>query len=266
MGESCKLSPGDKVDLKDIDPGDTGQATKEKAERELAENLQVLDELGYRLYAEGRQALLIVLQGMDTAGKDGVIRHVIQAFNAQSCAVTSFKQPSAEELSHDFLWRIAKEVPRKGHIGVFNRSQYEDVLIVRVHNLVPQSEWETRYERINAFEKLLVQAGTTIVKIFLHISKDEQRERLQARLDDPSKLWKFAKGDLKERTFWKDYQKAYEAALERCGTKHAPWHVVPANHKWYRNLAISRILRKTLEEMNPHYPPPEDGLAGLVVE
>ncbi len=203
---------------------------------------------------------------MDTAGKDGTIRHVMLGFNPQSCRVTSFKQPGVEELAHDFLWRISLAEPRKGCIGIFNRSHYEDVLVVRVHNLVPKPEWESRYERINQFEKLLRDGGTRIVKVFLHISKDEQRRRLQARLADPNKRWKFSRADLKERQYWDDYQQAYEAALTRCNTKQAPWYVVPANHKWYRNLVISRILRKTLEKMSPQFPPEEEGLEGLVVE
>jgi PPK2 family polyphosphate:nucleotide phosphotransferase len=203
---------------------------------------------------------------MDTSGKDGTIRKVMQGFNPQSCRVTSFKGPSAEELSHDFLWRINRALPRKGEIGIFNRSQYEDVLIVRVHDLVPRSEWKTRYERINMFERLLVDSGTTIVKIFLHISKEEQRKRLQSRIDDSSKNWKFSQDDLSERRFWHAYQRAYDEALTRCNTKESPWYIVPANHKWYRNLIVSRILRKTLEDLDPQFPPPQPGIEGLVVK
>ena len=210
--------------------------SKKKAQAELDENIAVLDDLGYRLYAENRRSLLLVLQGMDTAGKDGTIRHVMQGFNPQSCRVTAFKQPGVEELAHDFLWRVSLAVPRKGFIGIFNRSHYEDVLVVRVHNLVPKEEWESRYERINLFEKMLSDGGVTIVKVFLHISKQEQRRRLQARLDDPEKRWKFSRADLQERRYWGDYQRAYEAALTRCNTRHAPWYIVPADHKWYRNL------------------------------
>jgi PPK2 family polyphosphate:nucleotide phosphotransferase len=232
----------------------------------LADNVAALDDLGYRLYAEGRRSLLIILQGMDSAGKDGTIRHVMEGFNPQSCQVTSFKQPSLDELAHDFLWRIHRAVPRKGNVGIFNRSQYEDVLVVRVHEIVPKEEWQTRYERINRFEKMLSESGTTIVKIFLHISKDEQRKRLQARLDDAKKRWKFSRADIAERQYWGDYQRAYEAAMTRCNTDFAPWYIVPANHKWYRNLVISRILRKTLERMNPRFPKAEKGLKGLVVK
>lgn len=264
--QPLSVSPGKNVRLRDFDADYTGGIDKNTARKELAENIAELSDLGYRLYAENRRSLLLVLQGMDTAGKDGTIRHVMRGFNPQSCRVTSFKQPGLEELAHDFLWRIGRNVPRKGSIGIFNRSHYEDVLVVRVHNLVPKSEWQSRYERINQFEKLLHDGNVTIVKIFLHISKEEQRSRLQARLDNPNKLWKFSSGDLEERKFWNDYQRAYEAALTRCNTRHAPWHIVPADHKWYRNLAISRILCKTLKKMSPQYPPAEEGLEGLVIE
>jgi PPK2 family polyphosphate:nucleotide phosphotransferase len=266
MKQPLCVPPGEKIRLKDFDADYTGGKKKDKVQDELEENLAVLDDLGYRLYAESRRALLLVLQGMDTAGKDGTIRHVMSGFNPQSCQITSFKQPSAEELAHDFLWRIALAVPRKGYVGIFNRSHYEDVLVVRVHNLVPEEEWESRYERINQFEKLQTEGGVTIVKVFLHIGKDQQRQRLQARLDDPTKRWKFDKGDIQERRCWDDYQRAYEAALTRCNTKHAPWYIVPANRKWYRNLIISRILRKTLEKMDPQFPEEQEGLEGLVVE
>jgi PPK2 family polyphosphate:nucleotide phosphotransferase len=267
MRQSLNVRPGRPVYLKDFEPAYTGAvSSKQRAAKELEANLEVLDNLGYRLYAENRRALLLVLQGMDSAGKDGTIRKVMRGFNPQSCQVTSFKQPSAHELAHDFLWRIHRAVPNKGFIGIFNRSQYEDVLVVRVHKLVPKSEWETRYERINMFEKLLVEGGVTIVKVFLHISKEEQRKRLQARLDDRTKRWKFDSGDLKERELWDEYQRAYEAALTRCNTKWAPWNIVPADHKWYRNLVVSRILRKTLEKMAPCFPPEEKGFEGLVIE
>ncbi|MCD4727646.1 MAG: polyphosphate kinase 2 family protein [Pirellulales bacterium] len=261
------LASGRKFRLRDFDAGYRGGIkNKKNARKELDENIAVLADLGYRLYAEDRRSLLLVLQGMDTAGKDGTIRHVMRGFNPQSCRVTSFKQPGVEELAHDFLWRVSRAAPRKGFVGIFNRSHYEDVLVVRIHKLVPKSEWESRYERINLFEKLLRDGGTTIVKVFLHVSKEEQRRRLQARLDDPNKRWKFSRADLKERGYWNDYQRVYEAALTRCNTEHAPWHVVPANRKWYRNLVVSRILRKTLEKMSPQYPPAEEGLDGLVVE
>jgi PPK2 family polyphosphate:nucleotide phosphotransferase len=267
MKQPLCLPPGKKIRLADFDAGYIGRLrSKKHAQAELDENLVVLDDLGYRLYAENRRALLLVLQGMDTAGKDGTIRHVMQGFNPQSCRVASFKQPGVDELAHDFLWRVSLAVPRKGFIGIFNRSHYEDVLVVRVHNLVPKEEWESRYERINLFEKLLSDGGVTVVKVFLHVSKAQQRRRLQARLDDPKKRWKFSRADLQERRYWGEYQRAYEAAMTRCNTKHAPWYIVPADHKWYRNLAVSRILRKTLERMAPQFPPAEEGLEGLVVE
>ncbi len=267
MGQQLCVPSGKKVRLGDFDPDYTGGIkNKKQAAEELAENTEVLAELGYRLYAENRRSLLLVLQGMDSSGKDGTIRHVMKGFNPQSCQVTSFKQPSIEELNHDFLWRISRAVPRKGNIGIFNRSHYEDVLVVRVHNLVPKKEWKTRYERINIFEKILTDGGTTIIKVFLHIGKEEQRKRLQSRLDDQTKLWKFSRDDLSEREYWDEYSKAYEDVLTRCNTPWAPWYIVPANRKWYRNLAVSRILRKTLEKMDPQYPPPQKGLEGIVVE
>jgi PPK2 family polyphosphate:nucleotide phosphotransferase len=267
MGQSLTIRTGKKACLKDFDADYMGGIkNKNKAKNELEENIKILAELGYRLYAENRRSLLLVLQGMDTSGKDGTIRHVMRGFNPQSCQVTSFKKPSIEELNHDFLWRIARALPRKGNIGIFNRSHYEDVLVVRVHNLTPKSEWQSRYDRINLFENLLAAGGTTIVKIFLHISKEEQRKRLQSRLDDPNKRWKFSLDDLSERKYWDQYQKAYEAALTRCNTKEAPWYIVPANQKWYRNLAISRILCKVLKNMDPRFPPAEEGLEGIVVD
>jgi PPK2 family polyphosphate:nucleotide phosphotransferase len=267
MRQPLSVSPGTEVRLADFDAGYTGGIkSKKQAREELDENIAVLADMGYRLYAENRRALLLVLQGMDTAGKDGTIRHVMRGFNPQSCRVKSFKQPSIEELDHDFLWRIVRATPPKGHIGIFNRSHYEDVLVVRVHNLVPEEEWNTRYERINNLEKLLTSGGTILVKVFLHISKEEQRRRLQERLDDPTKRWKFSRADLEERGFWDDYQRAYEVALSRCNTKCAPWYIVPANRRWYRDLLVSRILRKTLEKMAPQYPPADKSLEGMVVE
>jgi PPK2 family polyphosphate:nucleotide phosphotransferase len=267
MKQPLLVKPGEQVRLADFDAdGAAGAKNKKKALAEIDKNLAVLDDLGYRLYAENRRSLLVVLQGMDTAGKDGTIRHIMEGFNPQSCHIVSFKQPGIEELAHDFLWRVSLAVPRKGFVGIFNRSHYEDVLVVRVHNLVPKEEWETRYERINEFEKIVHDGGTTIVKIFLHISKEEQRKRLQSRLDDSTKRWKFSRADIEERKYWTDYQRAYEAVLTRCNTSHAPWYIVPANHKWHRNLVISRILRETLERMNPKFPPAEKGLEGLVVK
>lgn len=239
---------------------------KQSAKQAIKENAAISSELAYRLYAENRRAVLLVLQGMDTSGKDGTIRTVLTGVNPQSFSIVAFKQPSAEELDHDFLWRIHKAAPRRGHIGIFNRSHYEDVLVVRVHNLVPPDIWRTRYERINQFEQLLSDGGITLIKCYLHISHDEQRERLQARLDNPAKLWKFNKSDLEERKLWDEYQQAYEEALTRCNTPVAPWHIIPSDRKWYRNLLVSQLLCDTLRQLAPQYPPPEPGLAGLVVE
>ncbi len=267
MSQPLCVPPETPIRLADFDPGyNSGLGKKKEAKEELEENIEVLADLGYRLYAENSRSLLLVLQGMDTSGKDGTIRHVMKGFNPQSCQVTSFKAPSEEERDHDFLWRIAMRLPRRGNISIFNRSHYEDVLIVRVHNLVPKQEWQTRYARINAFERLVTAGGTTIVKVFLHISKDEQRKRLQARLDDPDKRWKFRRADLEERRYWDEYQAAYEDALTKCNTAYAPWYIVPADKKWHRNLIVSRILRQTLEQMNPQFPPPDEDLEGIEVE
>lgn len=266
MKQPLTVPPGTKIRLDDFAADYTGGLKHKKhALAELEENVAVLDELGYRLYAEGRRSLLLVLQGMDSAGKDGTIRHVMQGFNPQSCRVTPFKQPTAEELAHDFLWRIVRALPPHGQVGIFNRSHYEDVLVVRVHELVPDAVWKRRYEQINTFEQYLAESGTRIVKVFLHIDKEEQRQRLQARIDDPAKRWKFSLADVKERESWRAYQRAYEAALTKCNTAHAPWYIVPANRKWYRNLIVSRILRKVLTEMDPQFPPAQPGVEGVTV-
>lgn len=267
MSKPFTFKPGSRIKLAGIDPRHVeGDWTKESAAERIAANTERSRDLAFRLYAENRRALLLVLQGMDTSGKDGTIRTVMTGINPQSFQISSFKQPSAEELDHDFLWRIHKAVPKRGEIGIFNRSQYEDVLVVRVHNLVPEDEWKGRYERINEFEKLLVEGRMTVVKCFLHISKEEQRVRLQTRLDDPSKRWKFSSGDLAERKLWDDYQAAYEDALVKCNTTHAPWHIIPSDRKWYRNLVVSELLKDTLEAMDPQFPPSEPGLDGVVVE
>ena len=260
------VKPKQKVDLKDV-PSDFRDTNFDKASayKKIGENVEVMRDLAKRLYAENQRSVLLVLQGMDTAGKDGTIRSVMQGMNPTSCQVNSFKKPSEVELDHDFLWRVHQVVPRRGNIGIFNRSHYEDVLIVRVHSIVPEKKWRKRYELINDFEKLLTSTNTTIVKCFLHISKETQRERLQARVDDPSKHWKFNTADLDERELWKDYQKAYETALEECSTEHAPWHIIPSDRKWYRNLVVSELLRSTLEEMAPNFPPPEGDYTGIVV-
>lgn len=266
MKLNTTFQPGESANLDKADPRKTeGDWNKDSSAEEIERCTEKSRDLAYRLFAENRRALLVVLQGMDTSGKDGSIRTVMTGINPQTFQITSFKRPSEEELDHDFLWRIHKAVPRRGNIGVFNRSHYEDVLIVRVRSLVPETEWRGRYERINEFEAMLVEGGVTILKCFLHISKDEQRERLQARLNDPTKRWKFCKADLDERNLWDKYQEAYEEALTRCNTKHAPWHIVPADRKWWRNLVIARLLAQTLETMDPQFPPEEAGLEGLVV-
>jgi PPK2 family polyphosphate:nucleotide phosphotransferase len=258
---------GKHVHLADYDTRTVdGDWDKDSANEQIKKNAEVSSELAYRLYAEDRRAVLLVLQGMDTSGKDGTIRTVMTGVNPQSFHIVSFKTPSSEELDHDFLWRVHGAVPPRGHIGIFNRSHYEDVLIVRVHNLVPENQWRARFEQINQFEELLTDGDVTIVKCFLHISKEEQRERLQSRLDNPHKLWKFNKGDLDERKLWDEYQHAYEDALTKCNTKHAPWHIIPSDRKWYRNLIVSQILRETLEKLDPQFPPPQADLEGLVVE
>jgi PPK2 family polyphosphate:nucleotide phosphotransferase len=264
---NCLVRPDSTVDLSSIDPRSTWVvADKRDGKARMATNLDRLWDLQYRLYAEDRRSLLIVLQGMDTAGKDGTIRHVMGGLNPQGCRVQSFKAPSVTELDHDFLWRIHRVVPSRGEIGIFNRSHYEDVLIVRVHDLAPKSVWSKRYEQINRFEKNLAESGTTLLKFFLHISKEEQRERLQERLDDPSKHWKFNPGDLKERKRWNDYVQAYEDVLRYCSTSWAPWFVIPSDRKWFRNLAVSEIVAEALEAMDPKIPPADFDPAGLVVE
>jgi len=249
------VKPGKKVNLKHFDPEDTfGYKKNEKMEEKLAKDLARLDQLQYLLYAENKHALLVVLQAVDTAGKDGTIRHVMTGMSPQSCKVASFKAPSAEEMAHDYLWRVHKVVPGRGEVGIFNRSHYEDVLVVRVHDLVPKSVWLQHYDQINDFERLLTETGTTIVKIFLHISREEQKQRLEKRLDDPDRRWKLSLSDFKERQYWDNYQEAYEDAITRCNTKDAPWYIIPSNHKWFRNLAVSRILVETLESLSMKFP------------
>jgi PPK2 family polyphosphate:nucleotide phosphotransferase len=249
------------INLMDYDPNYTGKyENKDAALEQLKKNRDRIGELQEILYAEGKHALLIVLQAMDAGGKDGTIRHVMEGINPQGVQVTSFKAPTPEDLAHDFLWRIHPHTPPRGMIGIFNRSHYEDVLVVRVENLVPEKVWKARYEHINAFEKLLSDSGVTILKFYLHISKEEQKERLQARLDDPTKHWKFATGDLGVRAKWDEYMEAYEAALSRCNTSYAPWCIVPANKKWYRNLVISNVIVETLEGLDMKYPDAEPGL------
>jgi PPK2 family polyphosphate:nucleotide phosphotransferase len=254
------VPPDEKIKLAKFDPADTlDYENDHKTEAKLEKTIKRLDELQDLLYAERKRALLVVLQGMDAAGKDGTVRHVMSGVNPQGCSVTSFKVPNSEELAHDFLWRIHKAVPEKGMIGIFNRSQYEDVLVVRVHNLVPKEVWKARYDEINRFERNLGENEVKILKFFLHISREEQQKRFRERLSDPRKKWKFSKADAAERKRWDDYITAYEAVLSRCSTEYAPWFIIPSDHKWFRNLAISRIIVETLEEFDMHYPksPPE---------
>ncbi len=267
MTDRWRVEPGSELELSAIDtasregaPG--GKSYTGDAAEELSEELAELQE---RLWAEGRQSLLVVLQAMDTGGKDGTIKNVFKGVNPQGTRVVSFKSPTEDELEHDFLWRIHKQVPAHGEICVFNRSHYEDVCIVRVHNLVPEEVWRKRYELINAFEDQLRHGRTTIVKFFLHISKEEQAERLQARLDNPEKLWKFNKDDLKERAKWDDYQAAYQEAIRRTSTAEAPWYVIPADHKWYRNWAVASVLVDTLRRMDPQFPEPQEDLQDVKV-
>ena len=251
-----KLEPGEKVKLRDIDPAATPdfRGSKAAAEEKREKMRATLDELQELMWAEHRRRLLIVLQGMDTSGKDGAIRYLMDGFNAAGVRVATFKKPTQPELEHDYLWRIHQQVPGNGEIVVFNRSHYEDVLIVRVHELVPEDTWRKRYEQINDFERMLTESGTTILKFFLHISKDEQKERLEERVADPAKHWKFNAGDLDERKLWDAYQKAYEDALEKTTTGHAPWYVVNANRKWYRNYVIGSVVIETMKKFGMSYP------------
>jgi PPK2 family polyphosphate:nucleotide phosphotransferase len=266
MAQLLTVKPGKKILLADFDPAFSGSVDKETAALETEKNITVVDELCYRLYADRRQALLLVLQGMDTAGKDGVIRKVLSGVDPVNCRVTAFTRPSPEEINHDFLWRIHKAVPGRGDIGIFNRSHYEDVLVPRVHKTVPDSQWKSRYGRINEFERMLVEGGTTIVKCFLHISKDEQRRRLLARLQNPKKRWKVKQADLADRKLWHQYQEAYEDLLTECNTEYALWNIVPSDHKWHRDLVVSSVLRKALEAIDPRFPQEEAGLEQIVIE
>ncbi len=262
-----RIKPGSQVHLDRIDANYHGEYADEKAtQADLDKYSQRLGELQSVLYAENKHALLVVLQAMDAGGKDGTIEHVMGAWNPQGCNVVSFKVPTAEELAHDFLWRIHRWTPRKGQITVFNRSHYEDVLVVRVHNLVPPEVWSKRYDEINNFEHELVNGGATIVKFFLHIDKDEQLKRFGDRINQPDKRWKISEADYDEREFWDAYQQAYMDAISKCSTNEAPWYVIPANHKWFRNLAVSKILVDTLEGLNMKYPQPTVDLAEIMVK
>jgi len=260
-----RVEPGSKVHIKDFDPDDT-QLCGDKSDGKqrcipLQERLGELQEL---LYAEHRHKVLVILQGMDTSGKDGTVRHVMSGVSPAGVRVVSFKKPTSEELDHDYLWRVHAKVPGDGEIAVFNRSHYEDVLVVRVHDLVKEKVWRKRYEQINAFERMLTASGTVILKFFLHISRGEQKKRLQERIDDPKKHWKFQHGDIEERKLWDDYMEAYEDMLEKTSTKYAPWYVIPANAKWYRNLVVGDVIVDALESLKMDYPKVD--LAGEVVE
>jgi PPK2 family polyphosphate:nucleotide phosphotransferase len=259
-----QVKTGSRVNLAEIDPNYHGDYEKEEdVADELEKHSQRLSDLQSVMYAENKHSLLVVLQAMDAGGKDGTIHHVMSAMNPQGCSVVGFKVPTDEELAHDYLWRIHKQTPRKGQITVFNRSHYEDVLVVRVHNLVPKEVWSKRYNEINAFERELANSGTTIVKFYLHIDKEEQLSRFKDRLDDNGKQWKISESDYKEREFWDDYQAVYMDALSKCSFSYAPWYVIPANHKWFRNLAVSQILVETLEGLKMKYPEPTVDLVGI---
>jgi PPK2 family polyphosphate:nucleotide phosphotransferase len=255
MNGALRVRPGRPIRLGDVDPDDNGGFADKKAARvSLERDLERLRERQRLLYADGRYALLVVLQAMDTGGKDGAVRHVMSGLNPSGCTVTSFKAPCPHDLAHDFLWRIHRETPARGVIGVFNRSHYEDVLVVRVRELVPSAVWKERYQQINEFERMLTENGTRIVKFYLHISKGEQKRRLRERLSDPQKNWKFSEGDLAERKLWPRYAEAYEDAINRCSTEWAPWYVVPANVKWARDAMVARVLLETMDSMRLRWP------------
>ncbi len=249
-----RVAPRARVRLSDRKAARTFDRDEEEAERALKSNRKRLEQLQYKMYADGRFGMLVVFQAIDAGGKDGTIRHVISAFNPQGCCVTSFKAPSTEELRHDYLWRIHQHAPRRGGIAVFNRSHYEDVLVARVNQLAPVSVIERRYGQINDFERMLADNGIQVVKFFLHIGKAEQKRRFQARLDKPHKQWKFDPQDLQKRRQWKAYQLAFQSMLNRCSTAQAPWYVIPAEHKWFRNLAVSQILLHHLQHLPLRFP------------
>lgn len=265
--EQYRVRPDQPIHLADIDPSaaNTFDESKQEGREFLPTLTKRLRDLQDLLYAENKHKLLVIFQAIDTGGKDGAIRHVFTGVNPQGVQVMSFKGPTAQELSHDYLWRIHQHTPATGKIVIFNRSHYENVLVVRVRNLAPKAVWEKRYGHINDFERMLTDEGTTIVKFYLHISRDEQAERLQARLDDPTKRWKFNVGDLDDRALWDEYMAAFEDMLNRTSTDNAPWYVIPANRKWYRNLVVSQVLLNTLESLEMQYPQPQAGLDDIVI-
>ena len=266
LARELVVKSGSKYKLHKVDPGDTFGYDKESAAQHLTKNLERLGALQYKLYAEGRRSVLVVLQGIDAGGKDGTIKHVMSGLNPQGVTVTSFKVPEGAEKRHDYLWRVHQAVPEWGKIGIFNRSHYEDVLVVRVHNLVPEKVWSRRYDEINDFERMLADSGVHIVKFLLYIGKDEQEKRFRERIDDKEKNWKFSPSDIKEREYWDQYIEAYNDMLNQCSKKHAPWYVIPANSKWFRNLAVSQILCDTLEEMDLKFPKPVADLKKIKFE
>ena len=266
LARELMVRPGSRIKLADIDAADTHGVRKSDADEHLATNLERLSVLQYLLYAEAQRALLVVLQGIDAGGKDGTIRHVMSGLNPQGVKVTPFKVPEGAEKRHDYLWRVHQAVPERGQIGIFNRSHYEDVLVVRVHGLVPKPVWQKRYQQINDFERMLSQNDVRIVKFLLYIDKKEQARRFRERLDDKAKNWKFSQADLKEREYWDEYIRAYQEMLEKCSTGEAPWYLIPANKKWFRNLAVSQILRGELEAMKLKFPKPAEDLSAIKFE
>ncbi len=260
-----RVKPGHQVRLADWSTGTTDgfEGTKDDRATLLASLNERLGDLQQMLYAESKHKVLIVLQGMDSSGKDGTIKHVFRTINPLGVRVANFKRPNDVELAHDYLWRVHEQAPLNGRITIFNRSHYEDVLVVRVNDLVPTHVWRRRFEHIRGFEQMLADEGTTIIKVFLHISKDEQRARLQERLDNPAKHWKFEHGDIAERAHWDAYTEAYEQAISETSTDDAPWYIIPGNHKWYRNLVVSQLLVDKLQSLDMRYPDPIDGIADI---
>ena len=259
------VKPRAEIRLKHFDPGYHGKhESHKKALSQIQENLQKMEQLQYRMYAENKHSLLILLQGLDAAGKNGVVRHVLTGMNPAGCVSVNFKEPTKEDLAHDFLWRVHPHVPARGSVAIFNRSHYEDVLVVRVHRLAPEKVWSKRYDEINQFERLIAtQNNTAILKFFLHISKEEQLERFKKRLDDPDRQWKISDTDYKERDYWSDYTRAFEDVLNKTSTDYAPWFIIPSNHKWFRDLAISQIIVRRIEDMDIQVPKPTVNLAEI---